>query len=425
MAGYPSWWPTAGLWRHRDFLHLWSAQAISAFGSRISRTALPMVALLTIDAEPYQIGLLAALAVAPGVLVGLFLGGTIDRSRKRPLLVGCDLVRAALLLTVPMAAWFDLLSMLQLYLVAAGVGAATTLFQITDNTYLPALIGRRDLVEGNAKLEATDAVAEVGGPSLAGLLVEWLTAPFAILADAVSYLASAFLLTRIESAEAPVEKDGQKTSLIADLRIGFATCLGHRLVRPLLAVAGLEAFFGGFFYGVYIVYVLETLGRSPATYGVLVGLGGIGALLGALVAKPAACWLGLGPAMVLLLAIGQAAALFIPLAEGSDWRVLGFLAVHQIVGDAMIVAFLIHAMSLRQTVLAQATLGRANASFHVTKGLLMPLGAAVAGTVASTLDVRAAIWIGVVGGLSAPLLLWLSPLRPLREMPVAHHPESA
>src|SRR5690606_10961739 len=131
----PRRWPRRGLWRHTDFMHLWAAQAISAFGSRISRTALPIVALLSFDARPDQIGILRALAVAPGILVGLLLGGRIDRGAKKPLLVGCDLVRAALLFTVPAAAWLDLLTMGQLYLVAAGVGAATTLFQIADNTW--------------------------------------------------------------------------------------------------------------------------------------------------------------------------------------------------------------------------------------------------------------------------------------------------
>lgn len=417
MTAYPAWWPSSGLWRHGDFLKLWSAQAVSAFGSRISRTALPMVALLTIGAEPWQIGLLAALAVAPGVLVGLLMGGWIDRSRKRPLLIGSDLIRASLLFTVPLAAWFDLLSMAQLYIVAGGVGAATTLFAITDNTYLPALIGKRDLTEGNARLEATDAIAEVGGPSLAGVLVEWLTAPVAILADAFSYLISAALLMRIRVQEDLPEPSGDSNTPWTDLHAGFRACLGHPLVRPLFAVAALEAFFGGFFFGVYIVFVLEVLELSPATYGVLVGLGGIGALLGALAARRAATWLGLGKAMVVLLLIGQAAALLIPLADGPEWRVLGFLAVHQIVGDAMVVAYLIHAMSLRQTVLEQASLGRANASFHVTEGLLLPLGAVIAGLVASQFDVRLAIWIGVLGGLVVPAVLWLSPLRRLRFMP--------
>jgi len=400
-------------------MNLWAAQAISAFGSRISRTALPIVALLTVDARPDQIGILSALAVAPGLLVGLLLGGRIDRGAKKPLLVGCDLVRAGLLFTVPVAAWLDLLTMGQLYLVAAGVGAATTLFQIADNTWLPALIGRKRLTEGNAKLEATDAVAEIGGPGLGGILVDLLTAPFAILADAVSYLVSAAFLFRIRKPEPAVALPAVRPGLLGDLLGGFGACWRHPLVRPLLAAAAIEAFFGGFFYGIYMIFLLQTLGLSASTYGILVGLGGIGALAGALAARGVAAWLGLGPAMIALLAIGQALTLLIPLAGGPEWRVLGFLGAHQLLSDAFVVAFLIHAMTLRQTALPLGVLGRANAAFHVAAGLLLPVGAVLAGQVATVWEPRTALWIGALGGLLGPLVLLLSPLRRLRAMPQA------
>ena len=169
--------PQGGLWRHPDFLKFWAAQAVSGFGSRISRTVLPVAALLTIEASPAEIGILSALSVAPAVLVGMLMGGRVDRSAKRPLLIGADLTRAALLFTIPIAHWLDVLSMHQLYAVAAGVGAASTLFQIADNAHLPALIGRPRLPEANAKLEATDAVAEIGGPGIARVLIEVVTAP--------------------------------------------------------------------------------------------------------------------------------------------------------------------------------------------------------------------------------------------------------
>jgi MFS family permease len=412
-------WPRGGLWRHGDFLRLWSAQAISAFGSRISRTALPIVALLTVDATPAQIGILSALAVAPGILVGLLMGGRIDRSAKRPMLVLCDLLRAALLFTVPIAAWFDLLSMGQLYIVAAGVGAATTLFQIADNTYLPVLIGKSQLTEGNAKLEATDAIAEIGGPSAGGILVDLLTAPLTILVDAISYVVSAVLLLSIRARETLAPAPDQRPTLVSDLVIGLRACWRHELVRPLFLVAAIEAFFGGFFYGIYMIFLLETLGLSASAYGILVGMGGIGALGGALAARWVAARLGLGPAMIVLLAGGQAFCLLIPLAGGSEWRVLGFLGAHQFFSDALIVAFLIHAMSLRQTVLPQVVLGRANASFHVAAGLLLPVGAVLAGQIATIYEPRTALWIGVVGALLGSLVLLLSPVRRLRIMPDA------
>ena len=412
-------WPRHGLWRHGDFMRLWAAQAISAFGSRISRTALPIVALLVVGALPWEIGVLSALAVAPGILVGLLLGGRIDRSAKRPMLVFCDLMRAGLLFTVPLAAWCDVLSMAQLYIVAAGVGACSTLFQIADNTWLPVLIGREHLTEGNAKLEATDALAEIGGPSVGGILVDLLTAPLAILADAFSYLVSAAFLVSIRVRETLSPLPEVRPTLVSDLVLGLGACWRHDLVRPLFLVAAIEAFFGGFFYGIYMIFLMQTLGLSASAYGILVGLGGIGALGGALAARWVATRLGLGPAMIVLLAGGQALALLIPLAGGPEWRVLGFLGAHQLFSDALIVAFLIHAMSLRQTVLPQAVLGRANASFHVAAGILLPVGAVLAGQIATLDAPRTALWIGVAGGLLAPLVLLLSPIRRLRAMPQA------
>ncbi|MFY0575023.1 hypothetical protein ACN28S_12195 [Cystobacter fuscus] len=154
MRVLPRGWPSGGLWSHPDFLRLWGAQIVSAFGSRITRTALPILALLTLQATPTEIAVLSALGVAPGLLVGLFMGGHVDRAAKRPLLIGADVVRALLLLTLPLAARFGALSMPQLYLVAAAVGAATTLFQIADNSYLPTLVDKALLVEANARLEA-------------------------------------------------------------------------------------------------------------------------------------------------------------------------------------------------------------------------------------------------------------------------------
>src|SRR5262249_55907506 len=156
---------------HRDFVSLWIAQSVSAFGSRITRTALPVIAILLVTADPVQISIVGALTVVPDLLVGLFAGGFIDRSAKRPLLIGADIARALLVFSVPIAAWTGRLTIEQLYVVAALVGGASALFRLTHLAYLPILIGREHLVEGNSKLEATDSIAEIGGPGLAGVLI--------------------------------------------------------------------------------------------------------------------------------------------------------------------------------------------------------------------------------------------------------------
>ena len=402
-------WPAGGLWRHPDFLRLWAAQAASAFGSRITRTALPIVAILTLGASPTEVAVLSALGVAPGVLVGLFAGGRVDRTARRPLLVGADLVRALLLLTIPAAAWLGALSMPQLYAVAAATGAATTLFEIADRSFLPSLVGPERLVEANARLEATDSVAESVGPGIAGVLVQALSGPAAVALDALTYLWSALMLGRIRAREEPAAPPEEGFGLLADARAGLRACMAHPLVRPLLLAESLMYLFGGFYLALYMVLALETLRLSPAAAGLVIGVGGVGAFAGALLAAPLGRRLGTGPPLAVSLAVGQPANLLVPLAAQAVHLAIPLLVAQQLLGDAFLGAYLIHAVSLRQRVLPAAVLGRANAVFHVATGLLLPAGALLAGPLADALGVPGALWIGACGGLLAAAVLLASP----------------
>jgi hypothetical protein len=400
------WWPSGGLWRHPDFLRLWGAQVASAFGSRITRTALPLIAILSIEATPTEVSVLSALSVLPGVLVGLFVGGHIDRTAKRPLLIGSDLVRALLIASIPLTAWLGVLSMPQLYGVAAAVGAATTLFQIADNSFLPTLIGKDLLVEGNAKLEATDSIAEAAGPGLAGVLIQVLTAPVTVVIDALSYLGSAFLLSRIQTREEPVTAAETETTVLGDILTGFRASLSHPLIGPVLLAEAFMYFFGGFFFALYMFFTLETLGLSPAAVGLIISVGGVGAFAGALIARPLEQRVGMGPALVIALGVGQVANLFIPLALSAGRLAIPLLVLQQLIGDAFLGAYMVHSISLRQRMLPQAVLGRANATFHVMTGLMLPAGALLAGPLAGTLGMTSTLWIGACGGLlAAPVLL--------------------
>jgi MFS family permease len=412
-------WPSSGLWREADFLRLWSAQGISALGSRITRTALPILAVLTIGATVEQVAVLSALALAPGVIVGLAMGGRIDRRAKRPMLIGADLFRAALLLTVPAAAWLGWLGMGQLYAVAALAGAATTLFQIADKAYLPALIGRERLIEGNAKLETTEAIAEITGPGLGGLLVQAITAPLAIAFDALSFLISAVLLGAIHRDEVPAapETDGFRPTLIHDLRVGARACIAHPLVHPVFVVEAVSAFINGTFTTLYTVFALKTLDLSPATLGLVISVGGIGALFGALLADKLARRLGVGRALIVCMAGSRLAALLIPTARGPEWFAVSCLVAQQLIGDCLLIGYYVLAVSLRQSVLRTDTLGRANATFHVSAGVLLPVGALLGGAIAAATTVRTAFWISALVGLVNPVVLHLSAIRRLQIMP--------
>ena len=383
----------------------------------MTRTLLPLVALLSVDAGPSDIGILSALSVAPGFLIGLLIGGRVDRSAKRPMLIGSDLVRAGLLITVPAAAWIDWLSMWHLYFVAAGVGAATSVFQIADNAYLPSLIGKKHLVEANAKLEVTEAIAEIGGPSLAGAMLLVVTAPVAIVFDTVSYVISAAFLGLIRKPEVGPDSDTESPTLMRDLRVGLRAGFEDAIVRPLFLASGCSAFFNSFFFTLYMIFTIETLGLSPGVVGVLIGLGGVGALFGTVIAQWLPSRLGLGGAMILLAGFGQATVLLIPMASGPSWVAIGLLGVHQFFGDALLTAYFVLAISLRQTVLPMNVLGRANATFHMMTGVLVPSGALIAGWLATATDVRSTVWIAAIGGLLVPFILLFSRIRGLRRMP--------
>lgn len=397
--------PSGSLRRHADFLRLWGAQAGSAFGSRISRTALPIIGILTLEASPAEVAILAALSVAPGLLVGLFVGVHVDRARKRPLLIRADLVRAGLILTVPLVAYFGYLSMPQLYVVAALVGAATTVFQIADNAFLPVLVGREGLVPANARLEATEAVAEAGGPGLAGVLIDALTAPVAMLLDGLSYLWSAWLLGRIRTEEPEPAPTAPPASLRAELTAGFRAASAHPEVGALLLAEAVLYLFGGFFLALYMVLALQTLQLSPGALGLIISLGGVGAFAGALLAAPLERLFGATSAMVLALMLGQTVNLLIPLAPDLGSLAVPALVTQQLVGDAFMGAYLVHAVSLRQRAIDSALLGRVSAAFHVTAGALAPLGALIAGALATAVGVQVALWVGAWGGLLSAVVL--------------------
>jgi len=414
----------SGLWRHADFMRLWAAQTFSAFGSRITRTALPIIAVSTLDQDEAMVSVLTVLQLAPGILVGLTAGGFIDRSRKRRILIAADLIRAGVVGSLTLAWVFGVLSIAHVIVVGALVGAASALFQITDNAYLPTLVAREQLAEGNAKLESTEAIAEITGPASAGALIAALGAPFAVVIDAASYVWSAVMLGRIRTAEEPVSP-AVSASISAsrrghDLRVGLRAVFGHPIVRPIVISHMVWSISGGFFMALYTLFCIRELGLSTAMFGVVIAMGGVGSLGGAIVSRRLVRAMGLGRTLLVTSMLSLACAILIPLAGGpltggSFVVAIVFLGAHQVLGDGFAVAFVIQAVTLRQTVLPKHILGRANAAIHVFTAGLLPLGALLAGVIATLASTETAVWVGVLIGLAAPI--FLLPLRTLREMP--------
>jgi MFS family permease len=405
------------LWSHADFLRLWSAQSVSAFGARITRTCVPLAAVLTIHASPASLGILAALSQGPGLIVGLFAGGFVDRSRRRHILIASDMMRAAIVLTVPVAAWLHMLAMPQLYLVAAIAGGLSVLFDIADHAYLPSLIGTAQLVEGNTKLNLTDSVAEIGGPALAGVLVQLLTAPIAIAANAVTYVISALFLSQIAARETVVAPAAEGASWRRDLSTGTTAIFGNRLVLPLFLMDATAPLFGSFFAALYVPFAIRNLHLTPTMLGITIGVGGIGAMVGSALASPVSRWLGLGPAIVALSFGGALFSLLVPLAFGSPNMAAAMLMAAQFGGDALMVIVIVLAASLRQTVMPNEILGRVAAVFKAAGGLCGVVGALAAGSIASVIGVRETVLIAAIGYFLAPLIALLSPLRTLKSLP--------
>jgi MFS family permease len=409
------------LWRHADFLRLWSAQAISAFGSRITRTALPIIAVNTLGMSETIVATLAALQLAPGVVLALFAGGFVDRGPKRRILVASDVFRAAVVGSLTLAWALGALAMWHVIVVGALVGAASALFQIADIAYLPAIVGKPQLADGNAKLEATEGIAEITGPASAGALIAALGAPLAVAIDAASYLWSAWMLGRIRTVEPPPAPAQPSASLgwqtTKDLRAGMRAVFRHPQVKWVVSALMVWSIAGGFFTALYTLYCLRTLALPESTFGLIIAIGGIGSLGGALISRRLVRAIGLGPALIATSALSLAGGLLIPLANGSRPVVLACLGAHQLLSDMFSVAFVIQAVTLRQTVIAKDMLGRANAAVHVCTAGLLPITALVAGAIAELTTIRFAVWVGVIVGMIAPV--FLLPLRRLREMPPA------
>jgi hypothetical protein len=402
-----------GLWGHGDFLKLWSGQTVSIFGSLIGRFALPLVAIYTLHATPFQIATLSAAEVGPGLALGLLAGVWVDRLRRRPVLIAVDLGRAVALGTVPLAAVLGKLGLAQLYTVAMVVSVLSLLFEVAYRAYLPTLIGAEQLVEGNSKLAASNSVAEVAGFGLAGVLVQAFTAPFAVLADALSFVVSAvslWLIRAPEAAPAPAgapdaPPEGVRRAIVAGLRVVG----GDPVLRALAGFTATNLLFINLFVAVLLLFLTEELRLPPALLGALFAIGGISAFVGALVAERAAWRWGLGRTLLGSFVVYRLATFLIPAAAGPLWVQVSLLAASQ-GADAANTVSDIAQTSLLQTVVPDRLLGRVGASLRVIEGSATLLGLLIGGALGGWIGLRPTLLVGITGSLGAALWLLFSPV---------------
>ena len=401
------------LWRHADFLKLWVGQSISQVGSQVSLLAIPLAAVVTLHATAFQAGLLGTFEFLPFLVVGLPAGVWVDRMARRRLLIVADVGRCIALATIPVVAGLHHLTMLQLYLVSLVTGVLTVFFDVAYQAYLPSLVEREKLVDGNGKLEFTRASAEIVGPGLGGALVGLLTAPIAVALDAGSYVASVFSLLLIRRTEV-VEPRAAGSRLRTELAEGVRYVWRHRLLRPIALCTGIGNYFGHIATAVIILYAVRNLGLTAGLIGLWYSVGSVGAPIGAALSGRIGRRLGAGHTIMATAVLFSAAWFFIPLAPRA--HPLPFLIASGILGSVGSVIYNITQVSLRQSITPQRLQGRMNATMRFLVWGTIPLGAFTGGALGSTIGLHATMWVAAAGGVLAIVPPLFSPVPRVRSI---------
>ncbi len=373
------------LWGHRDFVRLWSAESVSRFGSQVSLLALPLIAITALHTSTFQVGLLSTMEFLPFVLIGLPAGVWVDRLRRRPVLIAADLGRALALASIPLAHALGVLSMAQLYAVAFATGVLTVFFDVAYQSYLPRLVLPEQLVEGNAKLEISNSGASIAGPGLAGLLIQLLTAPVAVVADAASFLASAAFIGRIRRREPPPPPARAGGGMRREIAEGLRYVLGHRLLRWTAATTATSNLFSAMTAAILVLYLVRHFGMSPGLIGLVMTVGNAGWLLGATGNARLSRRLGTGRTTVGGIVLCGLGALLVPAAPAGG--PVPWLVAAEFLLSLGSTTYNIGQLSVRQAITPPSLHGRMNATMRFMVWGTLPLGSAIGGALG-----QARIW---------------------------------
>ena len=401
---------------HHDFRQLWMGDSVSQFGVQLVGLAMPVLAVQVLSADAFQMGLLATFEMLAFLVIGLPAGAWVDRWRKKRVLIAGDVVRGVVLLTLPAAWLLGVLTIWQLYAVALIVGAATVFFDVAYQSYLPDLVPSDRISEGNAKLESTHQVAQIGGPAIGGALIRVIGAPFTIAVTAVCMLASTVFVWRIRHVESPPAK-ADRRPLKTEIAEGLSFVLKHPLLVRITACTSIGNLFGGITGALLVLYALRDLGLSEASLGLVMSAGAIGGLLGALTVGPVSRWIGEGRTIPLsALAFTPFVALtplasVLPPAPTLIASMFGF--------TYWVVVYNVTQVSFRQRLCPKPLLGRMNASIRFVVWGTMPIGAFLGGVLGSQFGIVTALWVAVAGSAVAALPVLFSPLIRMRELPRA------
>jgi len=407
------------LLRHPDFLKLWTAETVSVFGTQVTLLALPIVAATILNVSPFEFGLLATVEFLPFILLSLPAGVWVDRLRRRPILIVGDLGRAISLLSIPIAYALGGLTIWQLYVVGFVNGCLTVFFDVAYQSYLPSIVDRDQLVEGNSKLEITRSASQIAGPSLAGILIGLLRAPFAIVLDALSFLVSALFVFWIRRPEPPIEPydeaTGPKPSMRDEITVGLRYVTGHRWLRSIAATTGTSNFFGNVALSILILFLVRDRAFTAELIGFAFSIGSVGVLVAALITSRLTKRIGVGR-MLVLTSFGFSLS-GLPIAIASDAWLFVAVAGSGFLGGFCGVAWNINQVSLRQAITPARMQGKMNATMRFIVWGTIPIGSIVGGFLGGSIGLHNTIWVGAIGSLVAFLPVALSPVRHIVAMP--------
>jgi MFS family permease len=411
------------LLRDRVFRRYWGASTISMFGDQISGIALPLAAVLALRATAAQMGYLTALEWLPSLLFGLPIGALTDRhGRRRLTMITADLGRAALYASIPVCYALHALTLAQLYLVMFGAGTLSIAFNVSDGTLFVSIVAPERYVDGQSLIYGSRALSFVGGPSIGGVLVQVFSAPVAIIADALSFLGSAFFLGRIRPAEPPADQGSG--SILAGARF----IAGSGIVRASLVAVATVNFFNLMFNALYLLYAVRVLHIRAGVVGLLIGMAAVGGLVGALTTKRIAARIGDGWAYALGCLLFTAPLVGWPLAHGRLPVVLAVLFAAEFGSGFGLMLLDITIGAIFAAVIPDTLRSRVTGAFQAVNYGTRPVGALLGGLIATAIGLRPALWIATIGGIAGFFLLLPTPLPRYRlpaSAPSGERPASA
>ena len=411
--------PERSLWRDGNFLTMWSGQALSQFGAQIAELAIPVLAVLLLNATEFQVGVLSAAQVAAFLLVGLPAGAWIDRMRKRHVMIAADLVRAAALALVPLLWIAGVLQIWHLVAIAAVVGIATVFFDVSYQSIVPSLVKPAQIAEANGKLESTYQLANIAGPGFAGWLIGVITAPLALLATAGTYLVSAVALAFTRDEERPRAHD-DRAAILREIWEGLHFVFTERLLRRIVGTTGVSNFFSTMSFTLLPIFLLRELGFSPASLGLIFSLGSIGGLLGAMATPRIVKAIGEARAIPISALGFSFVALLLPVAAVVPAVAFPLLVAQSFVASFTVLLYNITQVTFRQRITPPRLLGRMNASVRFVVWGVMPIAALLAGALGTWLGVVPTMWIGAIGQLFSAAFVVFAPFWTMRELPDVH-----